>query len=91
MPVELMAAHFSHFMPFLAASTQQALVPAEQVAQLAHLAQLMVEAQLDRKRAPVAARRRAMVFIIVVRPGGVGMTPGRLNIFPKWFRVLLFF
>ncbi len=63
-PAELMAAHFSHFMPFLAASAQQALVPAEQVAQLAHLAQLMVEEQLERKRAPVAASRRAMVFMV---------------------------
>jgi hypothetical protein len=54
-----MGAHLSHFTPLAAESLQQALAAVSEEQQEAH----WVEAQLERKRAPVAARSRVVVFM----------------------------
>ena len=70
------AAHLSHFMPVAAAALQHSLVAGVEAEQVA---QDFVAAQLERKRAPVAAMRRVMVFMNIGVLGGCRiLCPGDL-------------
>lgn len=57
------AAQAVHFMPLAAAALQQSLAAVPEAQHEAH----WVQAQLDRKKAPVAARRRVMIFMVLIR------------------------
>ena len=75
-------AHLSHFIPLAAAVWQQAMPPVPEAQQVPDL----VEAQLARKRAAVAAKRIVIVFIRVLIWECAGMTQVGTILFREFVR-----